>query len=88
MATLTSVTRHSAGDLTLYFFNFASIGTVDAYAVTNMAGAVGAWANPWVGTTTKNSFGVNYTNSDTGVTLSFIASVATTTATVFVLGVG
>ena len=40
MATLGSVSRHSVGDLTLYRFKFSSLATTDAYAVTNMPGAV------------------------------------------------
>ena len=88
MATLSSVARHSIGDLTLYHFKFSSISTADAYAVTNMPGAIGAWTSPWAGTDTTGSMQVDFTNSDTGVTLSLIPRIDTTTGSVFVLGVG
>lgn len=88
MATLSSVARHSIGDLTLYHFKFSSIATDDTYAVTNMPGAVGAWCSPWAGTSTLGSMSVDYTNSSTGVTISFTPRVDTTTGSVFVLGLG
>ena len=75
------------GDLTLYQFAFTTIATTDAYSVTNFVGAVGAWISPWCGVTTFNSVDVSYTNSSTGLSLSFIGASAST-ATVYVLGGG
>ncbi len=87
MATLGSVTRHSAGDLTLYHFKFTSIATTDAYAVTNMCGALGAWVSTYVGANTGVT-NVNFTNSGTGVTFTLYTTVAASSASVFVLGTG
>ena len=88
MATLSSVSRHSIGDLTLYHFKFSSIATTDAYMVTNMPGVVGAWISPDAGSTTGSATTVSYTNSGTGVTFTIYPTVATTTASLFALGVG
>lgn len=87
MATLGSVTRHSAGDLTLYIFKFTTIATTDAYAVTNMPGVVAAWTSTYVGANTAVT-NVKYTNSGTGVTLTLYSTVDASSANVFVLGVG
>ena len=88
MATLSSVSRHSMGDLTLYIFKFSSLATTDAYAVTNMAGVIDAWIGSYAGTNTLNAAGVSFTNSDTGTTFTIISCVDTTTASVFALGMG
>jgi hypothetical protein len=87
MATLSSSERHSIGDLTLYSLKFTTISTTDAYSISNMAGAVGAFISSWGGTTTLNTMSITYTNSSTGVSLTLCGGAAVT-GTVYLLGHG
>ena len=84
MATLSTVTRHSAGDLTLYHFYFTAVSTTDAYAITNMPGAIGVWGCPYAGANTLTTFSAIHSNSSTGVTLTMYWAIACS-ANVFVL---
>lgn len=86
-ATLSSSERHSIGDLTLYSLKFTTISTTDAYSISNMAGAIGVFMSSWAGITTLNTMNVTYTNSGTGVSLTFCGGAAAT-GTVYVLGHG
>ena len=86
-ATLSTSERHSIGDLTLYSLYFTTISTTDAYAISNMAGAIGVVMSPWSGVNTLNNMCVTWTNSGTGVTLTFIGATASS-GRVYVFGHG
>lgn len=86
-ATLSTSERHSIGDLTLYLLYFSSISTTDAYAISNLPGAIGAFISPWAGTSTLNNMDVTWTNSNTGTTLTFCGASASS-GYVYVLGRG
>jgi hypothetical protein len=86
-ATLGSVERHSMGDLTLTKLNFTVIAASDTYGITNFPGALGCWISPWAIAVTAY-LSVNYTNSGTGVTLSFVGENSATSASVYLLSGG
>lgn len=82
-----SVARHSMGDLTMFIVEFTNMVTASTWA-SKIPGTVGCWLRTYAGATTGEAAllgTVNYTNSDTGTTFTFLPVTNATTGTLFAL---
>jgi hypothetical protein len=81
-ATVSSVNRHSVGDMTMHIVDFSSIADTNTYA-SGLPNVLGHWANDATNVVTLGDEGINVAESSG--TFTFYVKTTTTDAKLYIL---